>query len=103
MLAKGIERAHTGRSRRTGPGRFARSCRRQSLSDEIVDIFAAAGLRRPDMSILSDEFLAEVRRLPHKNLAVEVLRKLLSDEIRMRARKNVVQARSFSEMLERSI
>ncbi len=72
-------------------------------SDEVIDIFAAAGLKKPDISILSDEFLAEVRGLPYKNLAVELLRKLLHDEIKTRSRKNVVQARSFAQMLERSI
>jgi len=69
----------------------------------VMDIFAAAGLPKPDISILSDEFLAEVKGMPHRNLAVELLRKLLSGEIRMRRRKNVVQARSFSEMLEESL
>jgi len=72
-------------------------------SDEVVDIFAAAGLKKPDISILSDEFLAEVRGLPQKNLAVELLRKLLTEEIRARSRKNLVQSRSFAEMLEKSI
>jgi type I restriction enzyme R subunit len=72
-------------------------------SNEVVDIFAAAGMDRPDISILSDEFLAEVRDMPQKNLALEVLRKLLSDEIKTRSRKNLVQSRSFLEMLEKSI
>ena len=66
-------------------------------------VFAAAGLAKPDLSILSDEFLAEVRRLPQRNLAVELLRKLLKGELAARRRKNVVQARSFAEMLERTI
>jgi len=70
---------------------------------EVVDIFAAAGLEKPDISILSDEFLAEVRELPQKNLAVETLQKLLKDEIRVRLRKNVVQSRAFSELLEQAI
>jgi type I restriction enzyme R subunit len=70
---------------------------------EVVDIFAAAGLDKPDISILSDEFLAEVRALPQKNLAVETLRKLLQDEIKVRLRKNVVQSRAFSEMLEEAL
>ncbi|RMH08494.1 MAG: type I restriction endonuclease subunit R [Nitrospirae bacterium] len=70
---------------------------------EVVDIFAAAGLKKPDISILSDEFLAEVRGLPQKNLAVETLKKLLQDEIRVRLRKNVVQSRAFSELLEQSL
>jgi type I restriction enzyme R subunit len=69
----------------------------------VVDIFAAAGLKKPDISILSDEFLAEVRGMPQRNLAVELLRKLLSGEIKIRSRKNVVQARSFAEMLEEAI
>jgi len=76
---------------------------RAVISDEVVDIFASVGLKKPDISILSDEFLEEIRQLPHKNLAVEVLRKLLNDEIKARSRKNVVQARSFSEMLEEAI
>ncbi len=72
-------------------------------SDEVIDIFAAAGLKKPDISILSDQFLAEIRGMPQRNLAVEMLRKLLDGEIRARGRKNVVQARSFAEMLENAI
>jgi len=72
-------------------------------SDEVIDIFAAAGLRKPDISILSDEFLAEVRGMPQRNLAVEMLRKLLAGEIKTRGRKNIVQARSFAELLEQAI
>jgi type I restriction enzyme R subunit len=72
-------------------------------SEEVIDIFAAAGLKKPDISVLSDEFLAEVRHMPQRNLAVEPLRKLLAGEIKQRAKKNVVQARSFLEMLEQSI
>jgi len=73
------------------------------VSDEVADIFAAAGLKKPDISILSDEFLAEVRGMPQRNLAVELLQKLLRGEIRFRSRRNVVQARSFLEMLEQSL
>ncbi|OLB14687.1 MAG: DEAD/DEAH box helicase [Gammaproteobacteria bacterium 13_2_20CM_66_19] len=73
------------------------------VSDEVVDIFAAAGLRKPDISILSDEFLAEVRGMPQRNLAVELLQKLLKGEIRSRSRRNVVQARSFAKLLEQAI
>ena len=76
---------------------------RAVASDEVVDIFAAAGLKKPDISILSDEFLAEVRGLPQRNLAVETLRKLLEGEIKNRRQKNIVQARSFAEMLESTI
>ena len=71
--------------------------------DGVIDIFAAAGLEKPDLSILSDEFLAEVRDMPQRNLAVELLRKLLEGELAARRRKNVVQARSFAEMLERTL
>ncbi len=73
------------------------------VSDEVVDIFAAAGLKKPDISILSDQFLAEVRGMPQRNLAIELLQKLLKGEIRIRSRRNVVQARAFSEMLEQSL
>ena len=69
----------------------------------VIDIFAAAGLEKPDISILSDEFLAEVRDMPQRNLAVELLQKLLKGELAARRRKNVVQARSFAEMLERTL
>jgi len=73
------------------------------VSDEVIDIFAAAGLKKPDISILSDEFLAEIRGMPQRNLAVELLQKLLRNEIRTRARRNVVQSRVFSEMLEQAL
>ena len=69
----------------------------------VMDIFAAAGLEKPDISILSDQFLAEVRGMPQRNLAVELLQKLLKGELKARQRKNVVQARSFAEMLEQTI
>lgn len=68
-----------------------------------MDIFAAAGLGRPDISILSDAFLADVQHLPQHNLAFELLKKLINDAIHTRMRKNVVQARSFAEMLEKSV
>ena len=76
---------------------------RAVVPEGVVDIFAAAGLQKPDISILSDEFLAEVRDMPQRNLAVELLQKLLKGELRERGRKNVVQARSFAEMLEETI
>ena len=69
----------------------------------VIDIFAAAGLEKPDISILSDQFLAEVRGMPQRNLAVELLQKLLKGELATRRRKNVVQARSFAEMLEQTL
>ena len=76
---------------------------RAVASEGVMDIFAAAGLDKPDISVLSDEFLAEVRGMPHRNLAVELLQKLLRGEVSARRRKNVVQARSFSEMLEQTL
>jgi type I restriction enzyme, R subunit len=69
----------------------------------VMDIFAAAGLAKPDISILSEEFLSEVRGMPQRNLAVELLQKLLKGELATRRRKNVVQARSFAEMLEQTV
>ena len=76
---------------------------RAVASDKVIDIFSAAGLKTPDISILSDEFLAEVKDLPHRNLAFEVLKKLLSGEIKAGSKKNLVQSRLFSDMLERTI
>ena len=76
---------------------------RAVVSDEVVDIFAAAGLKKPDISILSDEFLAEVRGMPRRNLAVELLQKLLKGEIKLRGLRNVVQGRSFAKLLEQAI
>ena len=72
-------------------------------SEGVIDIFAAAGLEKPDLSILSDEFLAEVRGMPQRNLAVELLQKLLKGELVLRRRKNLVQARSFAELLEQTL
>ena len=72
-------------------------------SEGVMDIFAAAGLEKPDISVLSEDFLAEVRGMPHRNLAVELLEKLLKGEVSSRRRKNVVQARSFAEMLEQTL
>ena len=72
-------------------------------SDEVMDIFAAAGLDKPDISVLSEEFLSEVKGMSHHNLAVELLQKLLKGEISKTRRQNVVKARSFSELLESSL
>ena len=76
---------------------------RAVASEGVLDIFAAAGLDKPDISVLSDEFLAEVQGMPQRNLAVELLQKLLKGELHSRRRKNVVQARSFTEMLEQTL
>jgi len=72
-------------------------------SGEVTDIFEAAGLEKPDISILSEEFLAEVRDMPHRNLAVELLQKLLHGEVRQRQRRNITQGRSFAAMLAETI
>ena len=68
-------------------------------SDGVVDIFQAAGIKTPSVSILSDEFLMEVKNMQQKNVAFELLKKLLSDEVRMRKSKNISQGKKFSEML----
>jgi len=73
------------------------------VSEGIIDVFDAAGIKKPDISILSDEFLAEIQGMERKNLALELLKKLLNDEIKMRTRKNFIQSRKLSEMLESAI
>ena len=74
------------------------------MADEgIIDVFTAAGLKKPDISILSDQFLAEVRGLKHKNVAAELLARLLKDEIKLRSLRNLVQSRQFSEMLQATL
>lgn len=73
------------------------------VSEQVIDVFDAAGIKKPDISILSDDFLAELKGYEHKNVALEVLKKLLNDELKVRARKNLVQSRSFMEMLETAI
>ena len=76
---------------------------RAVVSTEIVDILAAAGINSPDISILSDEFLAEVQQMEKKNLAMEALRKLINDSIRSRSKANVVQTKAFSKRLEDAV
>jgi len=76
---------------------------RAIASTEVLDIFEAVGVDKPDISILSEKFLEEIKNLPQKNLAYELLKKLLSDEIKHRSRRNIVEARKFSEMLENSV
>jgi type I restriction enzyme, R subunit len=73
------------------------------VSEQVIDVFDAAGIKKPDISILSDEFLAELKGYEHKNVALEVLKKLLSDELKARAKRNLVQSRSLMEMLESAI
>jgi len=73
------------------------------VSEQVIDVFDAAGIKKPDISILSEEFLVELKGMEHKNVALEVLKKLLNDEIKARAKKNLVKSKSFLEMLENSI
>lgn len=76
---------------------------RAVISDRIIDIFEAVGIQKPELSVFSEGFLAEVKDMPQKNLAFEALKKLLNDEIRLISRKNLVQGKSFMEMLEKTI
>ncbi len=73
------------------------------VTEKVIDIFDAAGIKKPDISILSEDFLLEVKNMEHKNVALEVLRKLLNDEIKSRTKKNLIQSKSLMEMLENSI
>ncbi len=76
------------------------------ISTEVIDIFQAAGLQNPEISglnILSDEFMAELKDMPRKNLALELLRRLLNDEIKKRSTRNIIQGKKFSEMLADAI
>jgi len=73
------------------------------VSEQVIDVFDAAGIKKPDISILSEEFLLEVKNMEHKNIALEVLKKLLNDEIKARIKKNLIQGKSLLEMLENSI
>ncbi len=73
------------------------------VTEEVIDVFDAAGIKKPDISILSEEFLLEVKHMEHKNIALEVLKKLLNDEIKARTKKNLIQSKTLMEMLENSI
>ncbi|HQA28448.1 MAG TPA: HsdR family type I site-specific deoxyribonuclease, partial [Brevefilum fermentans] len=73
------------------------------VSEQVIDVFDAAGIKKPDISILSEEFLLEIQGMEHKNLALETLKKLLNDEIKARAKKNLVQSKKLMELLESSI
>ncbi len=73
------------------------------VSDKVIDVFDAAGIKKPDISILSEDFLLEVKDMEHKNIALEVLKKLLNDEIKARSKTNLVESKTLMEMLENSI
>ncbi len=73
------------------------------VSEQVIDVFDAAGIKKPDISILSEEFLLELKGMEHKNIAMEVLKKLLNDEIKARSKKNLVKSKTLMEMLQESI
>ena len=73
------------------------------VTGQVIDVFDAAGIKKPDISVLSEEFLLEVKNMEHKNIALEVLKKLINDEIKARVKKNLIQGRSLMEMLEDAI
>ena len=73
------------------------------VTEQVIDVFDAAGIKKPDISILSEEFLLEVKNIEHKNIALEVLKKLLNDEIKSRIKKNLIQSKTLMEMLENAI
>jgi len=101
----GLIKLETGRSTRTGDLSHAvrQIVANAVVPTEIIDVFEVAGLERPDISILSPEFLADVRNMKHKNLAAALLQRLLQDEVTAREQRNVVQGRRFSEMLEAAL
>ena len=73
------------------------------VSEEVIDIYGAAGIKKPDISIISEDFLMEIRNMPRKNLALEVLKRLLTDEIKVRSKKNLIQSKRLLELLEKSL
>jgi len=73
------------------------------VTEPVIDVFDAAGLKKPDISILSEEFLMDLKAMEHKNVAIEVLKKLLNDEIKSRVKKNLVKSKTLREMLENTI
>jgi type I restriction enzyme R subunit len=95
--------AGTGRGRALVERDIRQLLSRAVMADGILDVFKSAGLEQPDLSILSDEFLAEVRQTKEKNLAVETLRRLLAGEIKARSRTNIVEARKLSERLDETL
>jgi type I restriction enzyme R subunit len=103
VLAKSIGGGEGGKSPEELEAAVRQIVSRAISSDKVIDIFDAAGLKKPDISILSDEFLADVQHLPQRNLAVELLQKLLNNELKIRSKKYLVQSRSFADMLEATI
>ncbi|VVB70059.1 Uncharacterised protein [uncultured archaeon] len=73
------------------------------ISDRVIDIFEAAGVKKPNVTILSNEFLQEIKKMPEKNLAYETLKRLLNEEIKIKQKKNLVEGKSFLDLLEKTI
>jgi type I restriction enzyme R subunit len=101
-LAK-FDSTGTGRSNEEIESTIRQVIDKALVSEQVIDVFDAAGIKRPDISILSEEFLLELKNKEHKNVALEVLKKLLNDEIKARAKKNLVQSRTLMEMLQDAI
>lgn len=102
-LAKLKEREVGKKSKREIEERVNQMLERSIISEDVIDVFEAMGLKRPDVSILSEEFLQEVRELKHKNLAVEMLKKLLEGNIKTMEKRNLVKSEKFSEMLKKAL
>lgn len=98
-----FEFSRTGRSNEDIETAIRQIVDKAVVSEGVIDIFDAAGIKKPDISILSDEFLLEIKGMKRKNLALELLKKILNDEIKSRAKKNLIQSRKLSEMLEKAV
>lgn len=101
VLKSSVERG--GKSRADVETAIRQLVSKAIIADGVIDVFEAAGLKKPDVGILSEDFLAEIRGLPYKNLAAELLQKLLRDDLKARRQKNVVQSEAFSLKLEKAI
>jgi type I restriction enzyme R subunit len=101
-LAK-FDRTGTGKSDEEIETAIRQVIDKALVTEQVIDVFDAAGIKKPDISILSEDFLLEVQNMEHKHIALEVLKKLLNDEIKTRIKKNLIQGKSLMEMLENSI
>jgi len=93
----------TGRSNEELESSIRQVIDKALVTEKVIDVFDAAGIKKPDISILSEDFLLEVKNMEHKHIALEVLKKLLNDEIKSRTKKNLIQSKTLMEMLEQSI
>ena len=102
-LIKFGESTHSGKSNEEIETAIRQVIDQALVSEQVIDIYDAAGIKKPDISVLSEDFLVEVKNMEHKNLALEVLKKILNDEIKARTKKNLIQSHKLIEMLESSI